>query len=118
MNENTIEQIKLALQPIAEKIGEGAEFGWEVIIRQQYVNAIMGGVWFVVSLLMIGLGVWLFKKLYKKDANYNENDLLWVVSGVLFPILLLIAATSFETLITRLLNPAYYAIEFLLTIIK
>ena len=42
MNEQTIEAIKSAFAPVAEKIGQGASYGWEVVLRQQYVYAILG----------------------------------------------------------------------------
>ena len=40
MNTEVINQIKEALTPVAEKIGQGAEYVWGVVVRQQIAEGI------------------------------------------------------------------------------
>lgn len=117
-----IEQLKPLFVDIADKIGQGAEFGWEVVIKQQYVEAI-------TTLIFLGLGLvfilisWYF--LVKTDWDGYENNqaktgvpclIFGIVGGfmTLFSFLYLLS----EGTIGKLLNPEYYALEFFINLVK
>lgn len=41
MNPETITKLQEIMSPVAQKIGEGAEFGWSVVIKQMYVEGVI-----------------------------------------------------------------------------
>lgn len=124
MNPETINAIKEALTPIAEKIGQGAEFGWEVVLRQQIVEAWLG-VFAVVLSVVCAIALIKFQ-LYaerkkEKSGSYGPSDweLLQIITGIsgamIFPIVII--AGGYQA-ITHFLNPAYYALEFFIQLAK
>lgn len=40
MNPETVNAIKDALTPVAEKIGQGAEYAWEVVVMGQFAEGV------------------------------------------------------------------------------
>jgi hypothetical protein len=121
MEENKIiEQLQVAFAPVAEKIGEGASFGWEVIIRQQIISGVLD---VVIGVLGIFLAYFIYKLvrffLKKQEENcYGDWGLgAWLIAifGSI-PVVIMISCLFIG--INKLLNPAYYAIKFLLEVIK
>lgn len=58
MSPETINAIKDALAPIAAKIGQGAIYGWDVVVRQQYITAVEGlglAVLSLIGLVLVGI---------------------------------------------------------------
>lgn len=58
MNENTISQIQEALAPVAAKIGEGAEYGWEMLVWGKFAEGLVSvilGTFAMVVLSFIAL---------------------------------------------------------------
>lgn len=126
MNKETIEAIQVALAPVAEKIGQGAAFGWEVVVRQQYVEGIIGLIAFgffslllVIALVMFGFIPW-----NKTDPEMTPKDWIYIVSsfvlglvsvfGFLFSLINLFAGD----VLGKLINPEYYALQFFITLGK
>lgn len=112
MNPETIEKIKEVLAPVALKIGEGAEFGWGVILKQQYVNAVSGFFWGIVG----SVGFVLFLGWFiKKDKSYWE--MAWFGSSLVLVGLFLMGMCGFQVAITHLINPEYYALRFFIDLV-
>ncbi len=115
MNADTINAIKEAFVPIAEKIGQGAAYGWDVVVLQQYVNAV-GSFIAAVMFLVAGVVVWRF-----------ANNTLWNTAdenpGWFMGILVAMVAFGFSAgclydTISHVINPYYYALEFFITLGK
>lgn len=123
MNTETINQIKEIMQPVADKIGQGAEFGWSVVMRQQLVIAVGGVVMFVVGCILAYIVYRLIKFSIKKYNEAGGRYSSWDLTGGLIGIfgggtaLVLIVAGLFES-ITHFINPAYYAIQFFIGLVK
>lgn len=66
MNEETIKAMSDAFAPVAEKIGSGAEYGWEVMVMGQFAEG--------VALLVIAvITSAMFFLLYKKCMAYEKT---------------------------------------------
>lgn len=119
MTPETIQKIKEIMAPVAEKIGQGAEFGWVTVLRQQYTYA-----WLAVFFVIIGVVVLVVSnivgiKIFKRHTQYSDARfgagvliVLGSVSGCVSIVLGSIVA------ITHFLNPAFYALDFFIGLAK
>ena len=106
--EKYIEQLKPLFEKVAEKIGQGANFGWEVVLRQQVSFGIIAGFLGVMGLVMLLLGIKLYREEEKEYADIKIAYFFMIlIGGVGF-----VAGTI--NAILRLSNPAYYALQFFL----
>lgn len=116
-----IEQLKPLFEKVAEKIGQGAEFGWAVIMKQQYVVAVLGLGTAIMGLVL----AYIVYKICKKSIQECEKDeysgwsMIGVAAGVAGGILSLfmIMQGSYDA-ITHFVNPEYYALEFFIQQVK
>lgn len=115
MNENTVAQIQEALQPVAAKIGEGAEYSWELLVWGQFAEGVANLA--VAGLLFVFVAAILYFAWRKREWICNETD------GVLFiPFFLLIAPVGFMfdffyRGMIAVIAPEYAALKFLLNLI-
>lgn len=116
--EQYIEQLKPVFASVAEKIGQGAEFGWEVVIRQQFVEAIIIIVGFLVGIILIFLRYWIGRSDPWEDITVRSGVAFCLIITAVF----LIIATLLELIvgggIGKLINPEYYALEFFINLVK
>jgi hypothetical protein len=119
MNEETLQ----AITALAQKLGTTSEYLWSVLIQQAYLEA---------GLSLINLIVWgiitffVVKIVYLKTKTPLETDedhypkaqwveegavAAWLVSGVLILIAFIIISVEFNSLITALFNPEYWALK-------
>lgn len=122
MDTATVEAIKTALVPVAEKIGQGAQFGWEVVMKQQYAEGLAGTVLGSLAVLVftvIYFFVW--KNALERD-KYGDYDGDMLGAGVMTTILSMILFIPIcfwlYTSILHLINPAYYALDFFIHLVK
>lgn len=113
MTPETISAIKEALTPIAAKIGQGATYSWEVVVRQQYIS---GTITLLESIFWIATaiaGIFWFKWAMKRDmSDYADMNVQGIVAGVLIAFSCLGVLWCVEDGIQHILNPAYYAFDF------
>lgn len=117
MNTETIQQIKEAFLPVAQKIGEGAEFGYEVVYRQQIVEGIISLGWVLACLGIIGLIAYATYKDWE-NVKHSANVPLVVLGWIPASVLMVSAIAHFDFAMKHLLNPHYYAIEFFVNLVK
>lgn len=128
MNPETIDKIKEALIPVAEKIGQGAEYVWEVVVRQQ---AIEGIAFLVGSLLCFAAaiaGIHLAKRAWKmprvKKYSWDDGNAVGDMAGFLIAIGItlqiawIVGAILLTNGILHLLSPEFYAIEFFINLVS
>jgi hypothetical protein len=121
MTPETIQAIKEALQPVAAKIGQGTEFGWEVVVRQQYVEAALGTLFALIfAPLAAYFGAWSLRKgaeIRKADrwANYEFN---YFLGGILLVFASLAFVVGTITAVTHFINPEFYALKFFIELVK
>lgn len=115
--EALIEQLKPVFAPLAEKIGQGAEFGWKVILKQQYVEAFQA---FLFGAVVVVL--WLaYQKWWKYTqalTDEGERNVARFIPFALLCALTLVALLVVGSGIGHLINPEFYAIRFLLDLVK
>lgn len=107
--------IKQELAPLAEKIGQGAEYSFGLFVKQVYVNAFTGLLWIIPGMILFLLSA----KLYRTKTEYEADELMkWlgiIGSTVLGLILVLL---SISGLIQAIINPEYQAIQLILQTLK
>lgn len=115
MNAETIHAIQEALAPIAEKIGQGAEFGWEAVVRQQYIEGIAGLGLSVASLLIVILCVYYMAPYAREDWVNDTGIFAFLVAIIAIPSIVLLGGWAYVALL-KLLNPTYYALQFFISL--
>ena len=104
----TIDKLKEVFTPIADKIGQGAEFGWEIVVRQQIAYGIVLIFVAIVGIIVIIAG-------YRISKILEDEGLVLVTS-------FMVGGTMFITGsiygILYLINPHYYAIQFFLNLVS
>lgn len=114
--EQYIEQLKPLFDKVAEKIGQGAEFGWEVVVRQQYVEGVAHLVNSFIVFLVFFAGGYLFYRLRKSIIEHTQG-VAFMLALVLIPLFLLGWNELIEG-IKHLLNPSFYALDFFIQLVK
>ena len=112
MSQETINAIKEALTPIAEKIGQGAGFSWEVVLQQQFIK----GMWFGIAAVVIFLiTLALAFGSYVESKDDSEASAGFGLAAFATLLISMILAFHF---FSRLYNPEYYAIQFFINLIR
>ncbi len=114
----TVNAIKDALAPVAAKIGEGAEYGWEVLVRGQFAEGVamlvLSAFLLIVAATITVHGYKVVAK-YKPRNDYDDTKSMFTFFLVVVTAVLVIFATaSLYHGIFHVLAPEFKAIEFLL----
>lgn len=118
MSPEIIEQLKEVFTPVAMKIGEGAEFGWVVVMKQMYVQAWLGVFWAVLAVVFGIFSAIILNRTMKGKELFEANP------GLVIPLFTVLALCPFAFVfgtidaITHFINPEFYAIEFFLDLVK
>lgn len=112
--ENTIEQLKPLFTQMAEKIGQGAGFGWEVILKQQMTYGVICVVFAIIFLIV---GITLIIHSIKNKNSIKEDDL---EAATAFVYLFIFGGFFIFCIqgILRLLNPEYYVLQFFMNLVQ
>ena len=107
------------MTPVAVAIGKGAEYGWTVLIKQEYVNGVGFSIAAGACVILLFVFIWLVKKMAKGWSTAPTYDQEGYIMGTIFFSLFgvgcFIGACSFGwNAAAHFINPDYYAIKFLL----
>lgn len=106
MNPETIDKLKEVFTPIAQKIGEGTQFGWEAVLKQQ---EIIGITWLVVAIIcFVAVAIFMWK-MTRSDGDGATWGFFFSLVGFVW---------SLFGGLPLVLNPEFYAIKFFLYLIK
>lgn len=114
--------LKVMLSDVADKVGQGAEYGWTIVVKQQYVigitDLIVAGLSLIGASLTVAVGVYFWKNLQK--ARCDDGNVAGIIFlGVIPSIILTVCFVTYLTMgIPRLINPDYYALEFFINSVK
>lgn len=120
MNEENVKRIidmvQKGIDTAGEKLGVGVPHLWEILIRQQYINAVSCSVVWLV-LFCINVGGWVIG--FKLSKHEEEASAYIIFGSFIFSmILLLFFIFGLGEVIGMLFNPEYYAILKVVEFIK
>ena len=125
VNDTTIQKVKEVLEPLFNKIGEGAEFAFSAAYQKNLVAA-----WTSISitiLIFVVLCIVCTKayrygdQIINETSNHYDNEFnggtIKILSTGLFLIVFIGLAMFFQDATVRLLAPDYYAIQTLMELV-
>jgi hypothetical protein len=113
MTPETINAVQAALAPVAEKLGQGAEYSWEILVKGQFAE----GVATVAICLMVIIGFFTaIKPVHRYNDTLDEWDSGLPVIGfyIIGGISLLFATLCLYQGAIQIIAPEYTAIKFLI----
>lgn len=128
MNAETVNAIKNAITPLAEKLGQGAEFLYSVYFRQTMIDGAIQIVVGVIGIIASLVGLYfLFKKLIPQALKTSREywlpntsvhapdgvfeDIVAFVVGVASVIILFSSSAGIVGGVKRVANPHFYTID-------
>lgn len=119
ITKEAIVELQNALTPVVQKLGQGGEWVYKVYYKQQIVYGIQS----ILGVLLVILGWFLIGKMLKKaEWDFGTPDNFYAVATIVGSIFLTMAtfyvSVSLFGGVGRLINPDYYILQELLSIIK
>lgn len=115
MNPETINQIKDLLIPVAEKLGQGGEYAWTVLVKGQFAEGVAGLVTYgVFGIIILALIVTAARA--KGELFDERNPGKTVVCSIVFFISCgyLGALMRVQEPLMQVISPEYAAMKFLI----
>ena len=123
-----MEQLTQLLAQLAEKLGTTTEYLWEVLIRQAYVNSMIN-IFAIIFTVLLGVALWKVHKWGCEkpkegycDTNYEKHEILimlpMIIFGFVFAICFFVSTINFGSTLSGLINPEYWALKQVLSIIN
>ena len=121
MNPSSVKQIQEALEPLAQKLGQGAEFVYQAYYKQTLINGVqdiaLGVLGFATLILLTRKTYKIVKKFNQKEADY-DNENRWMAWGIATAVLwFILGLWSLGGLINgpqKLINPHYFTVNMIL----
>lgn len=113
MSPETINAVKDLLTPVAEKIGRGADHGWDVLVKGQFAEGIANLAIAAVLSLLIYITAKKIIALGKTDSGADYIP-VYIFGGLFIIIGGIIALCCFYSGVIGTVAPEYAAIKFLL----
>jgi len=113
-------EVEAVLNVLAERFGTTVELLWAILIKQQFVEAIMGAIACLVSLSVIIVLAFALVAYYKKGKFHEfvyDNDLeppVVIIGLIAFITTLTIFLCNIGPTIGKFINPEYYALRVIL----
>jgi len=129
--------VKVGINAVASALKVGAEHVYEVLVRQQVVNAIIYCILFLIGIIgliisfkaLIKLGwsdnsyysnEWVNKGGYEewKKTQANASNVIFVISGLISLIVFFIGIINLDVIVSGIINPEYGALQEIMSWIK
>lgn len=128
ISKEAILELQKVLTPVMSKLGKGGDYVYRAYYKQQMIQAFTNFIWvgFFAVVAWVGFKLWqsanIQQKRDRKESSYyrmSENVFWMRVFAIMFwaSALLLIPMTIGNS-IGRLMNPDYYLIQDLLSIVQ
>jgi hypothetical protein len=122
MKTEQLQMIFNYLDKIAKKIGTTAEQLWPVLVRQQYIDAIVSAVCFLGLLVITIVASRYMLKYWNTEEGYciykKNHEGFWISLLAVLGFLLIPALIYFVTLFPEIFNPQYWALKDLIQMAK
>lgn len=109
--------IKQELEPLAQKIGEGAEYTFSLFVRQVYVEGIMNLFWIVPGIIVLVFSRKMWTASKNQSYSSDKDGMRFVSMG-----LLLVGLTALllplANLVQVVINPEFAAIKLIIDTVK
>jgi hypothetical protein len=118
---NTIQAVIDGLTPLAQKLAVPLEKIFEWAVRENYITAIMSGVWLIMSIILSVMLVKFLKYAWKKylEDKYSMWDFRFYMVGIIgVSTIIFIFLVSFNSIVSRLVNPEYHALIDIVDMVK
>lgn len=106
------------MTPVSEKIGEGAEYGWEILVWGQFAEGlaglIVGIILSIIAIMMIKGGIKILKE-NKGQHDWGKSE-VYIVLLIIGTISAIIGLTIISCSLIAVIAPGYAAVKFLLTV--
>ncbi len=120
-----MEELVPLLEQLAAQLNTTVEFLWETMVRQAYVSAIGQIVLYVFYSIFAFVSVKYIPRIwrsYKELDSYSNEELPHIFGVIALSVLLFIftglAVAEIPNLITKFVNPEYWALQQILEFIK
>ena len=110
--------IKTGISALASGLKVGAEHVYEVLVRQQLVNAIVWLIVFIGGIVFLTATLRYAISLIKKDSSSETEAAMAFFGNLLAIITFMIGLFHIDTIVTGFVNPEYGAIETIIDIVK
>ena len=119
-----IDKLTPLLEKVSVKMGEGGQFAWHVVMKQMYVEAVIGLIQFISGLVIAFAIYKITKFLMKKRQEADTYDkegyeiavcIIGLIGGVASVLLI---SFGIYNAVTHFINPEFYAIEFFINLVK
>ena len=114
MKEQIYQDVKSALQQLADALGVASEHLWAILVKQQLVEAIAHSL-FIPATIITGYFFFIAIKKVNQDDNYIP---VVVLSGILFIACLFVFIATLSQVFMGFLNPEYGAFQEIKEILK
>lgn len=109
-NKESIAEISKVLEPLAQKLGEGAGHVYEVYVRQMFAEGVSLAIIGTFFLILIVTAIVLVSRTALNNRGEEDDEAaITVVACMLIPLCVLVFALTENTM--KIINPEYYAIE-------
>lgn len=110
--------INKLVEQIKQYAGPVAQHGWEILVKQQYIQGIQQLIWavalFILVIVSYRLGWRLWKWAGTVELDYTNDGIQWIPCVIAWIISAILVITSIALLsdgVAHLLNPEYYAVQ-------
>lgn len=117
ITKEAIQELQKALVPVAEKLGQGGEWVYKVYYKQQIVYGVQGIMGFILALVLLLITYIAIRKAIKNETSDTWGTVAVVLILITIPALVIGTTELFQS-VGRILNPDYYVLQDLLSIIK
>ncbi len=112
--------LKQELAPLADKIGQGAEYAFSLFVKQIYVNAFSNVLWIVPGIILLRFSPKIWKMAGEQQArsSYSNYEFTYFGAILAFAIGLLAILLPISILIGAIINPEFQAIKLIIDTFK
>lgn len=112
--------LKQELAPLADKIGQGAEYTFSLFVKQVYVNAFSNVLWIVPGIILLRFShkIWKMAGEQQERSSYSNYEFTYFGAILAFAIGLLAILFPISILIGAIINPEFQAIKLIVVTFK
>lgn len=121
MNDEVVQEVLDRLDHLGELSGQG----FEILVRQVYVEAVRDIVWALILFTLVVIATTYLRRcgylggeqryhLERENDRYDDTkSISSIVAGLLGALFLMIGLVATTNVVTKLINPEFYAIRYI-----